>query len=236
MDIENLIEDLDGGIIIRTEHYKATCDVRIVQDLRKPTLPPRVWQCDPRYKDDWLGSEGNLTFCQAGCLVCSLYSLAVWSGFLPDVTDFAARLMRMGAFEGAYLQHPSRVIRAWRRLYWHKKPDLVDRHSSLIHWRHGPAHTDLLTGLLHRFPVVVEVDFKPLTPKVDQHFVLAIEYTPAAAMDSVEDDLLVMDPWTGTYTSVLTYFNPTWLENGSMKPGVTKVQRVLTGARVWEVV
>ena len=47
--------------------------------------------------------------------------------------------------------------------------------------------------------------------------------------------VVVMDPMTG-HTSVLTYFNPAWLNDWMKREGITKVQRTLTGARVWEVV
>lgn len=236
MSLDQLMKDCREGLLIRTRNYQATCDVRVVTDLSNPMLPPRVGQCKPPWGEKELHIDTRRTFCEVGCLVCSLYSLAVWSGYTDSLLRFRDRVYRAGAFVGAYLRHPTRVIRAWRRLHWHTRPTLVRGESSLLNWRHSPADTDLLSGLLRRFPVVVEVDFNPHTLTLDQHFVLAIKYTPQALSGDTEDDLLVMDPYTGSYTSVLTYFNPQWLRDGSMAIDVTKVQRTLTGARVWEVV
>ena len=107
-------------------------------------------------------------------------------------------------------------------------------HTSLIHWQARPAELEVLRELLKEQPVVVEVDYIPVTRAVDQHFVLAYEYIPDPD-GGLNDDLLVMDPMTG-YTSVLTYFNPSWLNDWMKQNDITKVQRTLLGARVWEVI
>jgi hypothetical protein len=92
---------------------------------------------------------------------------------------------------------------------------------------------DLLRSLLAQQPVVLEVDYNPLDPDVDQHFVLAVEYVPDPE-GGLNDDLRVMDPMAGM-TSVLSYFNPAWLNDWMRRNEITKVMRTVTGARVWEV-
>lgn len=37
-------------------------------------IPPMVWQCDPRWRDDKLGF-GSDTICQSGCVLCCVSSL-----------------------------------------------------------------------------------------------------------------------------------------------------------------
>jgi len=234
--LTQLLELLEEGLVILDEStgkfasaYELAC--RLADDTDH--WPPSIAQCAPPHRDKPLNSQTRLTFCKAGCLVCSLYSLAVWAGYGDTLLHFAEELDREEAFEGAYLQHPSRAWAVYTSLYWTR--ETVEPHgcSSLVHWRDRPADLDLLQGLLTRHPVIAEVDYKPKTEEVDQHFVLALQYIPASKDGQVEDDLLVMDSIRGSTCSVLAYFNPDWLRDGTMAPGVTMVQRVLTGLRIW---
>ena len=56
------------------------------------------------------------------------------------------------------------------------------------------------TALKNGYPVMVEIDFQPETAKPDMHFVLLIGYD---AND--EDNLTMMDPWTGSIGSLKMY-------------------------------
>ncbi|GAH19470.1 unnamed protein product, partial [marine sediment metagenome] len=78
-------------------------------------------------------------------------------------------------------------------------------------------------------------DYLTHPARLPKRFVLATKYHSGQNNGGVDDDLTMMDPLTGGFTSVLTYFNPRWLSDGSMPPGVTKVQRTLTRALVWKV-
>ncbi|GAG14202.1 unnamed protein product, partial [marine sediment metagenome] len=54
--------------------------------------------------------------------------------------------------------------------------------------------------------------------------------------DGIEDDLRIIDPLTGTVTSVFVYYEPAWnYENAIQQAKTTRVARTLMGARVWEV-
>ena len=205
--------------------------------------PPLFLQCDLQWGGKRYAPGGRLTFCQAGCLVCSAASLVGWTGEYAGVSPvtFAAAVADDGGFVGDMLGHPSAVGRAFPALSWHGRGEKVFwseryqwKEASFIDWQGRPADVGLLRDLLERQPVVVEVDYKPATKMVDQHFVLAYEYV-ADPDGGLNDDLLVMDPMTG-YTSVLTYFNPRWLGAWMEQNEVTKVGRTLMGARVWDVV
>lgn len=195
-------------------------------------------QCWQPWRDEIYSSSGTLTFCAAGCLVTALTSLATYAGYDVEPPEFADRIDDAGAFEGDYLKHPSRVTAAYPKLVWyHNKcfysPKYDRYESSLIDWSVRPVDLELLSNLLKKYPVIVQVDYKPSTPEVDTHFVLALEYIPG---DGIEDDLRIVDPLTGTITSSHVYFEPKWNYESAIQEGrTTRVARTLMGARVWEV-
>jgi len=234
--LTQLVDLLEEGIVLQDETtgklvsaYEMAC--RMAYDTDH--WPPTIAQCASPHGYQPLNTQTKLTFCRVGCLVCSLYSLAVWAGYGDTLLNFAEELDKEGAFEGAELRHPSRAWPVYTRLNWTRK--IVEPYgcSSLVHWYNKPADLDLLAALLVAHPVVAEVDYKPATGAVDQHFVLALQYIPPSKDGTVEDDLLVMDPIRGSVCSVLAYFNPNWLRDGTMAPGVTMVQRTLMGLRIW---
>jgi len=208
-------------------------------------VPPEIRQCKSPWGNKRYAPQGSLTYCQAACLVCSAASLAGWAGSLrlpgdETVEDFAKKIGAAGAFEGDLLQHPSAVTKAYPRLVWHGRESRVFysprydvRETSLVDWGKRPADMGLLAERLKLHPVVVEVDYKPETKEVNQHFVLAYRYI-ADPTGGLYDDLLVMDPMTGL-GSVLLYFNPEWLGDWMQQNKVSRVARTLTGARIWEV-
>jgi len=194
-----------------------------------------VWQSDPRWRFKLYSDEAHWTFGRGGCLVCSVYALARWAGCKMTLLKFASGLREAGAFKGAELGYHARVGDVCPRLHWWPHAWIEGTYRSIVNWHNKPAHLAPVLWALDRYPVVVQVDFNTSTQALDSHFVLANEYIPAPEDQPIEDNLLVMDPWTGTYTSVLTYFEPGWLRDGTMAEGVTKVQRTLYGARIWEV-
>lgn len=197
--------------------------------------PPIVWQRDPAIEHKQYCLCGDLTFGQAGCLVCCTYAIARLAGYRGKLTEFAHKIDVAGAFRGGLLSNPAAVSAVVPEMRWHTRPRFAGRYGSFIDWRKKPADLRVLASVLEDQPVIIEVDFRPQTFHVDQHFVVAYYYTFNDRGGRLVDDLRVMDPWTGTYTSILTYFDPQWLYDGSMGTGVTKVQRTVHGLRVWEV-
>jgi len=197
--------------------------------------PPIVWQKDPKIEHKQYCLDSDLTFGQAGCLVCCTYAIARFAGYKGKLTEFAHKIDVAGAFRGGLLSNPAAVSAVVPEMKWHARPKYASKYGSFIDWHKKPAELGVLVSVLEDQPLIVEVDFRPQTFQVEQHFVVAYHYTRILESRTIEDDLRVMDPWTGTYTSLLTYFNPQWLYDGSMKSGVTKVQRAIQGLRVWEV-
>lgn len=197
--------------------------------------PPTVWQRNPAFRDKHYCLHSNLTFGQAGCLVCCTYAIARFAGYKGGLTEFAHKIDVAGAFRGGLLSNPAAVSAVVPEMRWHTQPRFAGRYGSFITWRKEPANLEVLASVLEDQPVIIEVDFRPHTFHVDQHFVVAYYYAPPSREGDIEDDLRVMDPWTGTYTSILTYFNPQWVYDLLSGSGMTKVQRTVHGARVWEV-
>ncbi len=263
--IDRLLLDLNSDVLaLRTGHEALRCKAlrvedtddlledgvdftlytsRYAADFVVVNVPPLFKQCDPRWHDKRYSPQSSNTFCQSGCLVCSVASLAAWAGYDVDPVTFAEKAAEAGAFEGAELKHHGRVsveetpvaefanneavADAFPCLEWHE--------DSYHHWASAPADLDLLARLLDKHPVVVQLDFDPRDRDIDTHFVLAYEYVPAPDEENwMNDDLGIMDPMTG-YTSVLSYFNPKWWGHYMESKRVTKVARTLTGARVWHV-
>lgn len=201
----------------------------------RPSRPPQVNQNDPLWRDEHYSETTTCTFGQCGCYVCALYSLACWGGYIEDLSTFAESLDEVGVFDRGDLMRRDLVSKAVPVLRWDGVYVRSELRQPYVSWRYEPADLELLQVALRRNPVVVEIDFLPGTVCVEQHFVLAYAYIAPSLPGSIEDDLLVMDPWGGDYTSILTYFNPAWLRDGTMPGGVTKVARTVTGARLWRV-
>jgi hypothetical protein len=193
-------------------------------------------QRDPLWAKQRYSPSGSGLFGQYGCLVTALTSLGAFAGYAVTPPGFAKKIGDAGAFAGNFLNHPSKVSAAYPRLKWRYDKFIGGQYSSFVDWRRRPADMEVLAELLARQPVIVEVDFNEVTPAVDQHFVLGLAYQ--ADLDGgIDDELMVMDPWTGKRGNVLTdYFNPRWIRDGSMLSGQTKVSRTVLGLRVWEVV
>jgi hypothetical protein len=226
----------DADFTITTPTYRAL--FKITSSL---ITPPQFLQCKPPWSNKLYSPTGSLTFCKAGCLVCSTAAQAAHANYNVNPATFARAIADQGAFQGNYLQHPTAITRAFPRLLWHKanaptfwSPRYKRKESSFINWREQPADLELLQTLLNKQPVVLEVDYDPQDNDVDQHFVLAYQYIPDPS-GGLNDDLRVMDPMAG-HTSILSYFNPHWLNNWMRRNEITKVMRTITGARVWEIV
>jgi hypothetical protein len=237
-----MIKDIVLEMSIDAREYRITTVVTDIQDLTVPhNKPPVVLQNDPRYAGWIYAPNGTLTMAEAGCLVCSYTSLIAWAGLEdPDPVKVANTIGKAGAFSGNDLGYPARVSQVYPDVVWHGRGDRVyfsplydEAETSLIHWMDRPADVLLLSELLHTMPVVVKLDYFPTTPKVDSHFVLAYKYVPDPN-GGLNDDLLIMDPMGGL-SSILTYFNPLWMNTWMQQNKVTKVARTLVGARVWEV-
>jgi len=149
---------------------------------------------------------GNLTFRQAGCLVCCIASK--YSEVSPDChcpPQVAERLREAGAFSGGFLNHPSRIPDALPGLDW----------QGAIHWRKVPADIGLLAELVSiHGPIIAEVLWNPDLAlcylgadgrtKWNQHFVVVV------AVDNM--CVHIMNPWDGKFKPLIDsrHMLPEW--------------------------
>jgi len=163
---------------------------RLLETLRGEGPSPEMTlysQRDPRWKDEFYA--GGLTFGQAGCYVCCVALIASLAGYDYGPPTMAEILREAECFAGGQLLWPERVTALLLYLRWDGRAD----------WRDVPADLERLARELEQGPVIIETEFRPGgdMPPQDQHFVVAEEFTASG------DDLLIADPWDGTYTRLL---------------------------------
>lgn len=161
-------------------------------DPQEPAQVRTYSQRDPRYADQVYA--GGLTFGAAGCLVCSIAMIAslVYEGepltYPPEV---ARRLRAAECFNGGLLSHPSRISRAFDRLWW----------GGALHWRNSPADLSVLAGEVERHGATIcEVKFnpsKPLTYEANGRTIWNQHFVVVEAVDVDGNDAVIVDPWTG---------------------------------------
>ena len=136
-------------------------------------------QRDARWRQCKLGT-GRLSIGHAGCLVCAVASAVcdltgnkkVGPGWLND-------WLREG---GGYYDD--------NLLVWRALEPLGIRVEHLVRCEDVAAPVDQLRGALDQGrAVIVKVDFSPVTPPLDEHWVRALRFEAEA------EDLYVMDPW-----------------------------------------
>ncbi len=151
-------------------------------------------QNDPRWKH--LEYAGGTTFGRAGCyVVCA----AMIVGEEPPTV--AEKLREAECFSGNLLTKPQNIPNAYPG-FKYDGPNDVSKDGPL-RWHHGKADMERFHAELRKSPVITEVDFEP-GGEFNQHFVVCLEW------DEVKEDILVLDPWTGTERFLLETYSVVW--------------------------
>ena len=159
--------------------------------------PPKVEpvafsQRDPLWKNKLLGASYQ-TIGGWGCAMvcaCMVYSMAE-----PDITPdvFNTILKDHGGFN-----YPNGEA----HLAWDRLPDIFPtlRWEGRKDWSRRLTDAELADIFVKvtAAPLVLWVDFKPTTSKLDTHFVLATERDG--------DDLIIIDPWDGSHAGLLARY------------------------------
>jgi len=201
-----------------------------------PTPPPIHWQRDPVYKDQPYSNDSTATFHNAGCYVCAYSSLLAALSYDVTPPSLAQELNDLHAFDGPELARPEALLQTYPKLGTYQRYDWITRRADLDIIRHALTHG----------PLIVQLDF--LSKKgIQAHFATAYAYHPDP-QDGQNDRLLVMCPWDGKYIDAAAdvicnpagkrirggYFWPAWWNESWMTNGdMTRVERVLHGARIF---
>lgn len=209
-------------VVLKVLHVK---DISPEPEPGPPDFPV-VWQRKSLWANLLLGDlDRGLTIGNAGCALCCLTAWLTWTcGWYVSVLAVRELLHGSRLLLGGdhTMMQWSRLHRVWGEATW----DTGCRQN----WSRVPANLVLLDQWLHYGPVIVEVDFKTASARVDQHFVVAIGWTePDRAL--ANRGLWVMDPWEGAIVQLPpAYYNEAW-DTSPVVEDHGKVARILTGAR-----
>lgn len=170
-------------------------DVKLVFEGVEPPISgvTPYSQRDPEWRNEIY--SGNCTFGEAGCYVTSVAMINSFAGYTDNPPETAEKLRNAGAFNGCYLSRAGRIPNAYPKMEW----------AGRDNWRTVPADLNKLRKELEKQPTIIEVDFVPATSKIDQHFLVAVEFTEDGK------DLVCIDSWDGSQIKLLQrYAQSTW--------------------------
>jgi hypothetical protein len=180
------IECVDGNIMVLN-------NVRMVTfNYTKPTHPEplRFSQLDPRWKNDPLGASAQTIRAYGCAMTCAAM---VYSQADPLITpqSFNAVLTKRGGF--------NYVNGGEAHLAWDRLPDIFPglEWKGRADWDRRLTSAELATvkAKIDNAPLVLWVDFRPKTLKMDSHFVLAIGYRQG--ITDYGNDIKIIDPADG---------------------------------------
>lgn len=153
-------------------------------------------QNDPR----WAGQvcAGGTTFATAGCYVTCVSMVATYAGYADDPPETARKLREAQCFHENMLSYPQRIPAAYPDLewpagaYWNRTGERIDE----VKWE------AIKTMILFDGPLILKVDYRPENYKFNMHFVLAVNVID-------DDDLQIIDPIDGQYSSLLERYGKT---------------------------
>lgn len=184
------------------------------------------WQWDSEYRGEELGyARAGYTIGNAGCALCCLCSWLSWRWKFRANISIILQILRTNDL----LIGQSGALLDWFGLaeVW---PEATFDHSCWRNWRTRPANLLLLERWLRNGPVIIEVDFRPVTTRVDQHFVVAVDWVDVSVA-MCKRQLWIMDPWVGQIVKLSdAYYNPRW-DKSTVTRRHGRVARTITGAR-----
>ncbi len=137
-----------------------------------------LYQNDPRWKDQAIGLQNNLTIEQVGCMLTSYAMTVNHYGASETPASLNAKMKASGSFAGAWIkgaQVPDQF------------PQLGIKRQMHVECKGQPAPVDLIDqGLEDGSLIMVRVDWTP-DANIDSHWVVI--------HDKKDDDYKIWDPW-----------------------------------------
>jgi len=181
---------MDISLVINGQRYNCT-----PIDETLPSLEPVAFsQRDPRWSALPLGAS-RYTVGGSGCAVVAVTMLATLAQ--PTLTP-REMVLWLNGHEG---------FTTGGLLNWARCAEYVGGLEWIAYrlWRDKPADVGMIEALLDLGPQIVQVDFRPQSSALDTHFVLALSMTDG------DQDINILDPWTGQPATLLTaYGKESW--------------------------
>lgn len=154
----------------------------------KIKLPKTYSQNDPAWKNQPLGTNGSIG--QYGCLVTCAAMAATYFGHEETPASLNDFLTRNNGYANGNLYVWNAVAKKYTDMIYQgivKTPEALTA-----------PQMDTVRGIIdQKFPVFVKIDVLPTTSKLDEHWVLAVDYDG--------DDFIIQDPWDGAKKRITSW-------------------------------
>lgn len=154
-------------------------------------IPNLYSQNDVQWKNDKLGVSGTIG--SIGCLMVDAAMLLCWFGIKVTPKTLNQKITENNGYSGNLFIW--QIITAmFPEIKW----------GILVGGLHDPltkTQMDFIRAKIDEgFPVVLQIDTIPATSKLDEHWVLAVDYDG--------DDFIVADPWDGVLKRITSWGKP----------------------------
>lgn len=154
----------------------------------KIRLPKTYSQNDPQWKNKTLGSQGTIG--QYGCLIACAAMMCAYFGHDETPISLNDFLQNNGGYINGNLYVWKTIEKKYTDIVYQ---GLIQTPDTLTQ-----AQMDAIRNIINQgYPVFLKIDILPTTSKLDQHWILAVDYDG--------DDLIIQDPWDGAQKKITTW-------------------------------
>lgn len=154
----------------------------------KIQLPKTYSQNDPLWKNKILGTAGTIG--QYGCLIACAAMMSTYFGHEETPDSLNEFLKNHAGYSQGNLYVWTAITNRYADIVFQgliKTPDALTK-----------AQMDAIRMIIdQKYPVFLKIDVVPTTSKLDEHWVLAVDYDG--------DDFIIQDPWDGSQKRITSW-------------------------------
>lgn len=154
----------------------------------KLILPKKYSQNNPLWKNKALGTQGTIG--QYGCLISCVAMVSAYFGHDENPESINIYLTNNNGYVNGNLYIWNAVTK--------KYPDMV--YQGIVRTPDTLTKTqmDAIRSIINQgFPLFLKIDVIPSTSKLDEHWVLGVDYDG--------DDIIIQDPWDGAEKRITSW-------------------------------
>ena len=154
----------------------------------KLTLPKTYSQNDPAWKNKVLGTQGTIG--HYGCLITCVAMVSTYFGHAENPESINTYLTNNNGYVNGNLYIWNTITK--------KYPDMV--YQGIVRTPDSLTQTqmDTIRSIIDQgFPLFLKIDVIPSTSKLDEHWVLGVDYDG--------DDIIIQDPWDGAEKRITSW-------------------------------